>query len=735
MMKSSGNQIAKLFAAALVILCMADHAFGQSEATQILDAILKNPEYQKEWVVIKELRFNKMKDQKIIDYLEENYAKPRREANRIKAGKGDPLPSNFSQHDLLFTSSCNTNDIGVELGTFATWQGQTEVWGGCPATAWVTAPLPVSGRIEIVPAPATDPCADAPGFPIPLPSPTGGKYSIKLGNNSSGGESERITHQFIVQPADTNFLYQFSVVFQDPVGHLPTEKPFFDFVILGQAGDTVPCSFQHYVAGVGIPGFQTSTTPAGCSNATSTGIVYYKPWTTVGVNLGKYKGQQVTIVCTTGDCSLCGHMGYAYLDFSCGTTTSSQFCSGTNSVTVVAPVEPGATYSWTPTGATTQSVTVNPLTIDTISVYVNPPSGCGYFVNFILIPTVISPAFTYTLGCNTANFTDNTTITGGTISTYSWSFPGGTPSSYNGQSPPTITYPPGTYNVTLNIISQAGCTAASVPMTITIQPPPTVNAGADVSVCGGNSTVLSASGSPAGGNYVWSPSTNLSNASVANPTAGPVTSPITYVVTYTNANGCSSTDQVSIAIGPPPSAFASYTTALTCKGMVVQMIDSSQNATGWSWDFGDGTTSTLQFPPTHTYGYNGAYIITLVVSNANCRDTLVIPVAVGDINAYITITPPNVFTPNADGMNDCFKPIFGGPNATELETCMRMEIFDRWGIKIFESAGGYVCWDGKTKSNTKAKDGTYYYLISFGETGEEPFVKFKGYVTLLREKK
>jgi gliding motility-associated-like protein len=449
----------------------------------------------------------------------------------------------------------------------------------------------------------------------------------------------------------------------------------------------------------------------------------------VGVNLGKYVGQQVSIICTTADCAQCGHFGYTYLDFSCGTTTSSQFCAGTNSVTVVAPTEPGATYSWTPTGASTQSITVNPLVVDTVTCYVNPPSGCGYFVNFILQPTVIKPALTYTLGCTTANFGDATTITGGTISSYSWTFPGGAPSSSNLQIPPTITYPPGTYTVTLNVVSQAGCTAASVPVVITIQPPPVVNAGADASICTGNSTVLNGSGTPPGGTYSWSPATNLNNTTIANPTAGPVTAPVTYTLTYTNSNGCKNTDVVNLSIGPPPVALASYVPSLTCDGVSVQFTDSSLDATGWTWDFGDGSSSTLQNPPVHIYEYNGVYVVTLIVTNANCRDTLVTPISIGDMNSFIKLIAPNVFTPNNDGENDCFQPMFSGPNADQLRQCTTMEIFDRWGIKIFESTGGYICWDGKTKSNTKAKDGTYYYLMSLGQT------KFKGYVTLLRDKK
>ncbi|TAL59673.1 MAG: hypothetical protein EPN85_08930, partial [Bacteroidetes bacterium] len=509
-MKSSYNLIRKIITTAIVFLCIATLSFGQVDARQLLDGLLLNPEYKIEHEVIRQMRLENVSDAKILDHLENNYAKPRKKAAMERQKNGQYVHSSAEGKNPLPLSSCNGNDIGAELGNFGTWTGKTSTWntnGNCAALPWTNTSLPLFNRITIVPGPAADPCATNPGFTIPLPSPTGGKFSVKLGNNQVNAESERITHQFIVQPSDTNFIYQYAVVFEDPT-HLPSEQPFFDFVITAQNGDTIPCSFQHYTAGAGIPGFQTSTNPAGCGGNTFS-TVYYKPWTTVGVNLGAYLNNLVTITCTTGDCSLCGHFGYTYLDFSCGTTTSSQFCVSANSVVVVAPLEPGATYSWIPTGQSTQSVTVNPQIIDTISVYVNPPSGCGYFVNFILEPTVITAALTYTTGCTSANFTGSTTITGGTISSYSWSFPGGSPSSSTSLIPPTITYPPGTYTVTFNVVSQAGCTAASTPVVITIQPAPVVNAGADVSACLGNTVQLNGSGTPSGGTYSWSPPANL----------------------------------------------------------------------------------------------------------------------------------------------------------------------------------------------------------------------------------
>jgi len=73
---------------------------------------------------------------------------------------------------------------------------------------------------------------------------------------------------------------------------------------------------------------------------------------------------------------------------------------------------------------------------------------------------------------------------------------------------------------------------------------PIVNAGQDQTVCSGSTVFLNATG---GFNCVWSPATGLSNPNVPNPTAT-VNQTTTYTVTCFDANGCTSTDQVTIFV-------------------------------------------------------------------------------------------------------------------------------------------------------------------------------------------
>ena len=85
---------------------------------------------------------------------------------------------------------------------------------------------------------------------------------------------------------------------------------------------------------------------------------------------------------------------------------------------------------------------------------------------------------------------------------------------------------------------------------------------------------------------------------------------------------------------------------------------------------------------------------------------------------------PNSFTPNGDGINDIFLP--KGIFVSEYN----LQIFNRWGEKLFESDDINEGWDGKFKGEY-CQLGTYYYqLIGTGTNGDKK--TFNGPIQLLR---
>lgn len=86
---------------------------------------------------------------------------------------------------------------------------------------------------------------------------------------------------------------------------------------------------------------------------------------------------------------------------------------------------------------------------------------------------------------------------------------------------------------------------------------------------------------------------------------------------------------------------------------------------------------------------------------------------------------PNAFTPNRDYVNDQF--ILKAPCPLEY---YRLEIFNRWGEKVFESNDVNDSWDG-TIGSKPAKPDTYLYLLEYESPHSDPVYE-KGALTLLK---
>ena len=86
----------------------------------------------------------------------------------------------------------------------------------------------------------------------------------------------------------------------------------------------------------------------------------------------------------------------------------------------------------------------------------------------------------------------------------------------------------------------------------------------------------------------------------------------------------------------PQAAFTANNTSIIKDEEIVFTDQSTNTPTSWSWDFGDGGTSTVQ-NPTHTYNTEGTYTVSLTVSNAYGNDT-------ETKTDYITVNSNNTVT-------------------------------------------------------------------------------------------
>jgi gliding motility-associated-like protein len=196
----------------------------------------------------------------------------------------------------------------------------------------------------------------------------------------------------------------------------------------------------------------------------------------------------------------------------------------------------------------------------------------------------------------------------------------------------------------------------------------------------------------------------------------------TYTITVTNStNGCTATDSVTVVNGPAPVASFSANPTSGIAPLTVDFTNGSTNATSYIWTFGDGNNSILS-DPSNTFTSTGSYTVILIASSGSCVDTAEETVVVYDDFSLII---PNIFTPNGDNSND---------NFTMKETGLKKihgEIYDRWGLKLFEWDTPGIEWDGRTSSGTLVPVGTYFYIINASGFDDKEHT-YKGYIQLLR---
>ncbi|NTW32607.1 MAG: hypothetical protein HGB12_08290 [Bacteroidetes bacterium] len=295
---------------------------------------------------------------------------------------------------------------------------------------------------------------------------------------------------------------------------------------------------------------------------------------------------------------------------------------GQTSVTYyIASVNGASTYTWTvPSGCTitsgigTTTIVVNfDCTASSGNISVTANSTCGSSPASALALT-IAPLLSANAG--TAQFGghsigDSPVATGGTTAyTYLWS--PATDLSSSTVANPTALCSGSTTTYTVKVTDANGCTATNN-MVVTRN----LTASAGTTQLGGH--IIGGSPTATGGNptytYLWSPATNLSGSTDANPTAICNGSTTTYIVTVTDANACTANSSVTVTRNLTASAGGNQTAICATIG-------------------GSNTASGGQSP--YTYLWNpstGLSIATVSNPNASPASTTTYTVTVTDANA------------------------------------------------------------------------------------------------------
>ncbi|MDI1353505.1 MAG: PKD domain-containing protein [bacterium] len=189
--------------------------------------------------------------------------------------------------------------------------------------------------------------------------------------------------------------------------------------------------------------------------------------------------------------------------------------------------------------------------------------------------------------------------------------------------------------------------------------------------------------------------------------------------------GCTAVISKTLEITPRPVArFIYLSNAQVGLGATVQFRDTSSYAVTWIWSFGNGDSSRVQHP-SYYYKENGKYPVKLTVTDRfACPSSYSLEVKIATIVTEIVKLVPNVITPNGDGKNDVWRLDFIDVFFPKAE----IEIFNRWGEKMFRSVGYSNAWDGTYKGEPLPV-GAYFYMINLND-GETPVIK--GSITLVK---
>ncbi|OUS02942.1 hypothetical protein A9Q86_02525 [Flavobacteriales bacterium 33_180_T64] len=266
------------------------------------------------------------------------------------------------------------------------------------------------------------------------------------------------------------------------------------------------------------------------------------------------------------------------------------------------------TYLWN-TGETTASITVAPnnTTVYTVTGFTNNCESSDDILVTVEVETVNANAGNDVTICNG----ENTILTATGGSTYLWNT-GETTASVTVSLNTTTTY-------TVTVFNTAQTASDTDSVTVTVSELPNTNAGNDVTITEGDSTVLIATGADT---YLWN-----TGATTASITVAP-NSTIVYTVTgFTN--GCESSDDILVTVEPFEFTASAGADRAICQGYETTLT--ATEGDGYLWSTGE-TTQSITVNPSNTQTY------TVTVFQDNYQD---------DADVTVSVNPnPNVVIVN-----------------------------------------------------------------------------------------
>lgn len=619
--------------------------------------------------------------------------------------------------------NCPPN-IDFETGTFKNWtcySGYTSAVGEQNVITLSNTGGPAFNRQTMYSAATDSRELDYYGkFPVVCPNGSG--HSIRLGNNTPGGEAEGISYEFTI-PANDNaysLIYHYAVVFQSP-NHKINEQPRMEIEVMNVTDNSlISCSSFTFIAvGSSMPGFAVSEQ----SDTTS---VLYKDWSAVSVDLSGMAGKTIRLMFKTADCTFRRHFGYAYIDVDSECSSSiigSSYCPNDTLINLIAPFG-YQSYEWynenfTQLLGNQQKITLAPPPPagSTIAVKLLPYEGfgCPLTIQTQLTNdlTVSSNAGKDALSCN------NNPVLIGTTSKlgleYSWSPSAGLSNAAisNPFAAPDVTTP-----YVLTVSSPGGGCRVSDTVVVTasfIDDSLQVLGKPVFCIDNGDSARLRVN---ATNNIQWYKNNTPING--ADGTDYRVTSSGNYHALMKNEEGCVVTTKEQTIVIDKAKPGITYPVKYAVEDLPLS-LKAREIGAQVLWTPATNLNNEKIFKPTFTSSAERLYTIEI----RTATECLTVDTQLVKIVKSVEIYVPNAFTPNGDGKNDFLRPHLRG-----IKELHYFKIFNRWGQLLYDNRSDEVGWDGTFRGTAQSTQTLVWILEGIGV--DDAIYTRKGTCTLIR---
>lgn len=265
----------------------------------------------------------------------------------------------------------------------------------------------------------------------------------------------------------------------------------------------------------------------------------------------------------------------------------------------------------------------------------------------------------------------------------------------------TAFHTPATQNYQVRLVAYSGGTCVSVmdkPITLLAQPDLSFTAQAAVCINGGTVQLTAQENAGVAGGGIYQ-GTGVSSTGLFDPTtSGTGTFPINYIYTATNA--CADTVSQSITVNPVPTITVGPDITVLSGGSAHLPATASGTGLTYAWSPATYLSDVSVLNPVVTPLQDITYTLTVTnISGCSLSGQVKVSVLQGPV-------VPNTFSPNGDGTNDQW-------NIKYLDTYTdcTVEVYNRYGAKLFASIGYTVPWDG-TYNGMPVPGGVYYYIIN-----------------------